>query len=103
MRSFATADASNWFSINGEKYSSLDDYRTATGDNTSVVGARSYVDPDRTIETYLSSIGYATDMDSFAAEARKQSKFHWREELTAITINAYIREGFCLQGNDQCR
>jgi hypothetical protein len=100
---YSTADESNWFSINDTKYSSLDDYRTATGDNTSVAEARSYVDPERTLETYLSSIGYASDMDSFISEAKQQSKFHWRNALTAITINAYIREGFCLQGNAQCR
>ncbi len=100
---YSTADESNWFSINDAKYSSLDDYRTATGDNTSVAEARSYADPERTLETYLSSIGYATDMDSFVAEAKQQSKFHWRTQLTANTINAYIREGFCLQGNAQCR
>jgi hypothetical protein len=100
---FSSADVLEWFTIGGDELSSLADYRAATGDNTSVAGTRNYIDPDRTIESYLSRIGYATDMDSFVAEAKKQSKYNWREELTASAINAYIRQGFCLDGNDSCQ
>ncbi len=89
-------DAARWFSINGT-YASLDDYKTTTGDTTSVAGEKNYVAPERTIETYLASTGRPTDMDSFAAELRTQSKFHWVPALGAATINDYIRAGFATQ------
>ncbi|MFH0935051.1 MAG: hypothetical protein V1879_07590, partial [Pseudomonadota bacterium] len=82
---------------------SLAQYQTASGDTTSVATARSYVAPDRTVETYLASQGFATDMDSFAAELKQQSKFNWRPALTADAINDYIRAGFCISGNAGCR
>jgi len=90
----SAADPTRWFSVGGQNYSTLDDYRAATGDTTSVAAEPAYVDPDRTLETYLASLGYATDMDSFAAELRQQSKAHWRPELTAHAINNYFRAGF---------
>lgn len=100
---YSTAAQSVWFGLNGVTNASLDDYRIASGDTTSVASAPSYVDPGRTIETYLTSLGLATDMDSFVAELKLQSKFNWNEALTAKTINHYIRQGFCLSGNAGCR
>lgn len=102
-RYYSTADQSKWFALDGVKYASLDDYRTASVDTTSVATAPSHVDPGRTIETYLTSLGFATDMDSFVTELKRQSKFNWNEALTARTINHYIRQGFCITGNAACR
>jgi hypothetical protein len=89
---YSGRNAAQWFSINGT-YSSLDQYKTAVGDTTSVSGKRNYADPGRTLETYLASKGYATDMDSFAAVLCTQSKFHWLPDLKASAINSYIRAG----------
>jgi hypothetical protein len=86
-------NAAQWFSINGA-YASLDQYKTATSDPTSVAGERNYVEPSRTIETYLASKGLATDMNSFAALLCTQSKFNWRPDLRASAINDYVRAGF---------
>jgi hypothetical protein len=90
---YSGRSAAQWFSLNGT-YSSLDQYKTATGDTTSVSGKRNYADPTRTLEMYLASKGYATDMDSLAATLCTQSKFHWLPDLKASAINAYIRAGF---------
>jgi hypothetical protein len=87
-------DPARWFSVVGENYSTWDSYCAASGDTTSVAAQPAYVDPTRTLESYLASLGYATDMDSFAAELRQQSKANWRPELTAAAINDYIRAGF---------
>lgn len=87
-------DPSQWFTIDGTANSSLDAYRSAAHDSTSVAGERSYLAPGRTIETYLAAKGYATDMDSFAARLCQQSKFNWNPDLTAAAINDYIRAGF---------
>jgi hypothetical protein len=100
---YSTADQSAWFALDGVKTASLDDYRTASGDTTSLAAAPGYVDPDRTIETYMDGLGYATDTDSFVAELKQQSKFNWNEAFTAKSINHYIRQGFCLSGNVGCR
>jgi hypothetical protein len=99
----STLDQSRWFSATGTYYISVAGYRTCTGDINSVAGTRTYVDPNRTIETYLASLGLATDMDSFAALLVQQSKFNWRTDLGAEAINKYIRDGFCISGNPGCR
>ena len=88
------SNSSQWFSVNGASSSSLDQYRAASGDTTSIAGKRNYIDSSRTIETYLASQGYATDMNSFAALLCQQSKFNWVPALKATSINDYIRAGF---------
>jgi hypothetical protein len=89
-------NAAQWFSINGAN-ASLDQYKTATGDTTSVAGERSYLDAGRTIETYLGTKGLATDMNSFVALLYGQSKFNWDPTLGAAAINGYVRTGFTPQ------
>ncbi|MBI4997107.1 MAG: hypothetical protein HZC22_09460 [Rhodocyclales bacterium] len=90
---YSTRNPSQWFMVNGA-YASLAQYQTAAGDTTSMAGQRSYVAPERTIESYLAAKGLATDMDSFAALLCTQSKFNWRTDLGASAINDYIRAGF---------
>lgn len=90
---YSTAAASRWFLINGTN-STLDQYRAASGDTTSVAGRRGYAHPERTVETYLASLGHATDMNSFVALLTQQSKFNWVPALQAAAINDYIRAGF---------
>jgi hypothetical protein len=99
----STLDQSRWFAVTGNSRVSLADYRTRTGDTTSTAGTLTYVDPGRTLETYLASLGLATDMDSYVALLVQQSKFHWRTDLNAEAINKYIREGFCISDNVNCR
>ena len=98
----STRNEAQWFRVN-DSYASLAQYQAASGDTTSVADTRTYVAPERTVETYLASLTLATDMDSFAAELKQQSKFNWRPALTAEAINAYIRAGFCISGNAGCR
>jgi hypothetical protein len=62
------------------------------------VGARTtapnFPDPNRSIASYMQSIGMSGGLDEFLAEARQQSRFNWRTEFTAQAVNAHIREGF---------
>ena len=53
-----------------------------------------FLDPDRTIETYMASLGEEPTHDAFMREATRQSKYTWRHAFTAATVNAYVREGF---------
>jgi hypothetical protein len=98
---WSTMDQSRWFSATKINLS-LADYRSRTGDSTSTTSTRTYLDPGRTLETYLTSLSMPTDMDSFVAALVQQSKFNWRTELGAEAINAYIRGGFCITGSAGC-
>jgi hypothetical protein len=82
-----------WFRVAGAA-AGLDAYRTASKDGSSVAAVPSYADPERTLETYLASLGLPTDLDSYAAALRQQSRFHWDPALQAPAINAYVRAGF---------
>lgn len=89
----AATNKSQWFTVNGAT-ASLDTYRVAAGDTTSVAGKRRYVAAERTLESYLASIGRAKDFGSFVAELSTQSKFSWVPALGADAINSYFRNGF---------
>lgn len=55
-----------------------------------------FPDPNRTLATYQKSMGGEPTHEAFFAEARKQSKAHWRKEYTAAAVNDYLRAGFGL-------
>ena len=73
-------DYSSWISYSGETGSSL----------TQV----SFPHPERSISTYMSSLGGTPSLDGFLTQARAQSKWNWRDEYSAQAVNEYIREGF---------
>ena len=57
------------------------------------------MEPERTFETYLDSIGFGSSIDSFVRSAMEQPTRTWSENFSAKRINAYIREGY---GNTTC-
>jgi hypothetical protein len=67
---------------------------TASGETGSSFAEVSYPDPDRTIDTYLTSIGETGGVDEYIALVMQQSRFNWRAELVANAVNNYIRAGF---------
>jgi hypothetical protein len=89
----ASGDPKKLFQLGGVDMS-FEGFKKAIGDTTSTFGAVKYPDPGRTVATYHVSIGGAASYDAFMAEARKQSKSHWRPQYTADAVNAYIRAGF---------
>ena len=54
----------------------------------------SFLDPQRSVSEWNVQRGGDDSFDAFMAQARLQSKSLWHEELTAVVINAWIREGF---------
>lgn len=52
-----------------------------------------YPDPERTVETYMASLGKEPTLEAVVAEVRKQSKGNWRREFTTGAVNEWIREG----------
>lgn len=94
---YSKRSPAKWFLINGVD-SSLQQYKQVSGDGSSIAAQSNYVDPERTIETYLTSQGYPSDMNAFAERLKQQSKFNWSPALTAPAINDYIRAGFKKKG-----
>ncbi len=81
-----------WFSLGSSV--SMTEWLAATGETAATAEQVTFVDPDRTIETYMESLGEQATYEAFIAEAILQSKYHWRSEYTADAVNAYIRAGF---------
>jgi hypothetical protein len=55
-----------------------------------------------TVEAYMSSLGGVASVDSFMAEARKQSRASWRREFTAGAFNDWARGAFGMGGATPC-
>jgi hypothetical protein len=69
-------------------------WKSASGEASASQWSGSFSDPDRTVGTYAGSLGLPATLEGFLDEARKQSRLTWREDLTASTVNEYIRAGF---------
>ncbi len=69
-------------------------WQAAVGDEGSRFEALDYVDGDRTIETYMVSLGEEGTLEAFVREARAQSKQNWRPAYTAAVVNDYVRRGY---------
>jgi hypothetical protein len=89
----SAADPAEWFCIDGGR-SSLDAWTAASGAVSDSAGSWSAPDPGRNLDSYASHLGIGSTLADFAAEARQQSRHHWRSELSADSANRYIREGF---------
>ena len=64
------------------------------GDGNVNEDSEGFVDPNRNLATYQASLGRRATFEAFICEARRQSKFYWRQEYTAALVNNYLREGF---------
>lgn len=53
-----------------------------------------YKDPNRSISTYMSSLGMTATYEAFIQKADMQSKDNWDPRFTANAVNNYIRDGF---------
>lgn len=76
--------------------SSIYAWNTLVGDTTSSGIQVTYPDPDRTIETYMASIGETPTLDAFLTRARQNCRGNWDTRFTALPVINYIREGFGL-------
>jgi hypothetical protein len=53
-----------------------------------------YPDPNRSVESYNSTLGGTATLEAFLLQARLQSMDNWHLQYTADAVNDYIREGF---------
>ena len=84
-----------WFEIGSSV--SWDTWMTQTAETAAVRKQVKFVDPNRTIETYMLLLGETPTYEAFIERAKQQSKFNWDPRFTAYEVNAYVRQGFTLQ------
>ena len=92
---YYSAKDSGWFLVNGEPLD-FDEWVEMSGEQGAEKRKVEFPDPDRSIEKYMESLGYAGDdlYREFFRQVRRQRKGNWREEFTAGAINGYFRAGF---------
>lgn len=86
------ASAVNWFA-NG----SYATWLSSSGETNSLQVDVPYLDPERSISTYLTSIGASGTTSDFVQSCKQQRKGNWNVELSAAEVNSYIRIGFGLE------
>lgn len=79
---------------------SQDDWRAGTGESSSVEARINYVDPDRSVESYMLSLGLVGTYEAFIEGAVTNSKHEWHPEFLAASVNDYIRAGFELDTSE---
>jgi hypothetical protein len=57
---------------------------------------KSYADRNRTAATYNATLGGASTIDAFLAQADQQSTDNWRGAYTADAVITYVRQGYGL-------
>ena len=95
---FSAGDPELWFQSEGDDLN-FEDWMLAANDTSSTVIRDSFMEPQRTFETYLTSIGLPESLDSFVEARAKQSKAGWSADLTANSFVSYIQDGY---GNLMC-
>lgn len=53
-----------------------------------------WIDPERDVESYMSSIGKTASLDALIQGAAFRPRGQWAEEFSAEAVNLYIRRGF---------
>ncbi len=96
---YSIKNPGEWIQIGntGQKFT-VNGWNTFAGDS-SISKQMTFVDPNRTIETYHASLGRTATFEGFMAQAREQSKVNWRNEYRGRVVNNYIRKGFEPAGN----
>lgn len=90
---FSVKGAGKEFRI-GSPFFGFPAWKQKTGDNGSIAKPV-FPDVNKSAKSYAKSFGFNT-LDEFTNELLKQQKGNWRLQLTANSINNYIREGFGL-------
>src|SRR5262249_41803878 len=62
----------------------------------------SYPHPERTIATYMATLGGPGSVSSFMALASRQARGNWNPALTARAVNTYLRDGPAPGGQSGC-
>ncbi len=91
---YDNAAVNKWFRVGSTNYDTAG-WKNLSGEAGPKFQQINYIDPNRDIASYQSTLGGVASLEEFLLEARKQSKCNWRKEYTAVGVNNYIRKGFC--------
>jgi len=82
-----------------------DFYDFGSGNITSpnAINQTGYLDPERSVETYMASLGGNATLAAFLDAAGNQSKTNWNPQYTADAVNSYIEAGFATTGGRRRR
>lgn len=92
-RYFGESVSSACFVI-GSGATSYANWIQASGEVESLNSPIAYPSPNRTIATYMASLGHTPTLSAFLAAARTQAPQAWQRDYTAPIVNDYIRSGF---------
>jgi hypothetical protein len=96
---YYTSEPSNFARLDGEQLT-YEEWISSSGETGSENRAITFTDPDRTVESYYSSLGGDGTFTGFIDRARQQSKSNWNSAYTASAVNDYIRVGFDIEELD---
>ena len=96
---FSKLSAKRWFAIAGRS-GDLAAWQKIGGATESAKKV-DFPDPTRSIETYQKSLGETAAIEAFITAVLAQSKYNWRAEYTAASVNNWIRAGFVPQMQPQ--
>ncbi|MHB8660883.1 MAG: peptidoglycan-binding protein [Minisyncoccota bacterium] len=89
-----TVWSKGWFETSCGNAVSWDTWMVQTGETGAIKQLVTFPDPNRTIETYMTSLGMTPTYDAFIQRALAQTIDNWDSRFTAATVNNYIRAGF---------
>ena len=95
---FSSLNNDAWFRAEEVNYD-INTWSEVSGDSSSSMEQDLFLEPKRTFETYLASIGLPESIDEFSKQAANQSKSNWNSDFTAQAVLNYIRESY---GNVKC-
>ncbi len=94
---WSNANQTKWFRIGqnlGLSELSFEEWTSHLGESSALQEQVAYPDPNRSLDTYHQSLGRTPTVEAVYGKIREQSKYNWKKEYTAESINSYMREGF---------
>ena len=82
-----------WFGV-GSSFTSFDGWKADIEPDAEMLDSSIWPDPERDIDSYMSSTGKGTTGNDFIQLLYLQSKSNWDASLTAPYVNRWIREGY---------
>ncbi|HET6247955.1 MAG TPA: right-handed parallel beta-helix repeat-containing protein [Tepidisphaeraceae bacterium] len=88
----SAGDPSQWFNLYGARTSFAS--WQANVEPTAIAQTVSFVDPTRTIDTYMATLNSTGGLDAFIAGARDLSEDNWNPVYLAGAVTNYIQAGY---------
>jgi hypothetical protein len=90
------SSAIHWFQLQGVD-TAFSTWQSAH-EPTAISGVPAYVDPTRSVSSYMASKGLTTTLAAYISGLRAQSATNWNSVYFASSIGGYIQAGFALPG-----